>query len=180
MSTATSTPTAKALARFQVGYDDVELQDISSPEEVLAAARALRPLQRTSSGSSGSLFRLESILGKINDFAAIFALGKGADPRVTGAVWGSLKILLKVSIVYRSLGSQTSDGPKLASTDNDSLGNVLKMLDELSLALPRFRSYEESLPMTPVLEKTLIDAYAEITLFCARAVRFLKSNPHRE
>ncbi|RMY81350.1 hypothetical protein D0861_08341 [Hortaea werneckii] len=155
--------TSKALARFheELGEDSI-FQDISSPEEVLSAAKALEPLQRSASGSPGSLFRLESILGNINDFAAIFALGSGAEPRVTGAVWGSLKILLM-----------------LASTTNDTLGEVLNMLDEMSLTLPRFRSYEESLPMTPALERALTDVYAEITCFCARAVRFLRSAPHR-
>lgn len=69
---------------------------------------------------------------------------------------------------------------QLASTTNDTLGEVLNMLDEMSLALPRFRSYEESLPMTPALERALTDVYAEITCFCARAVRFLRSAPHRE
>ncbi|KAI6840937.1 hypothetical protein KC340_g1632 [Hortaea werneckii] len=156
--------TSKALARFheEMGAEDSIFQDISSPEEVLSAAKALEPLQRSSSGSTGSLFRLEFILGNINDFAAIFALGSGAQPRVTGAVWGSLKVLLM-----------------LASTTNDTLGEVLNMLDEMSLALPRFRSYEESLPMTPALERALTDVYAEITCFCARAVRFLRSAPHR-
>ncbi|KAI7459755.1 hypothetical protein KC357_g9118 [Hortaea werneckii] len=155
--------TSKALARFheELGEDSI-FQDISSPEEVLSAAKALEPLQRSASGTPGSLFRLESILGNINDFAAIFALGSGAEPRVTGAVWGSLKILLM-----------------LASTTNDTLGEVLNMLDEMSLTLPRFRSYEESLPMTPALERALTDVYAEITCFCARAVRFLRSAPHR-
>ncbi|RMZ00503.1 hypothetical protein D0864_03710 [Hortaea werneckii] len=156
--------TSKALARFheELGEDSI-FQDISSPEEVLSAAKALEPLQRSAFGTPGSLFRLESILGNINDFAAIFALGNGAEPRVTGAVWGSLKILLM-----------------LASTTNDTLGEVLNMLDEMGLTLPRFRSYEESLPMTPALERALTDVYAEITCFCARAVRFLRSAPHRE
>ncbi|KAI7293804.1 hypothetical protein KC343_g149 [Hortaea werneckii] len=155
--------TSKALARFheELGEDSI-FQDISSPEEVLSAAKALEPLQRSAFGTPGSLFRLESILGNINDFAAIFALGNGAEPRVTGAVWGSLKILLM-----------------LASTTNDTLGEVLNMLDEMGLTLPRFRSYEESLPMTPALERALTDVYAEITCFCARAVRFLRSAPHR-
>ena len=100
MPATQSTLTSKALARFheELGAEDSIFTDISSPEEVLSAAKALEPLQRSASGSPGSLFRLESILGNINDFAAIFALGSGAEPRVTGAVWGSLKILLMVII----------------------------------------------------------------------------------
>jgi len=100
MPATQSTLTSKALARFheELGAEDSIFTDISSPEEVLSAAKALEPLRRSASGSPGSLFRLESILGNINDFAAIFALGSGAEPRVTGAVWGSLKILLMVII----------------------------------------------------------------------------------
>lgn len=106
--------TSKALARFheEMGAEDSIFQDISSPEEVLSAAKALEPLQRSSSGSTGSLFRLESILGNINDFAAIFALGSGAQPRVTGAVWGTLKILLMViSFLDASATIMDADGP---------------------------------------------------------------------
>ena len=95
-----------------MGAEDSIFQDISSPEEVLSAAKALEPLQRSSSGSTGSLFRLEFILGNINDFAAIFALGSGAQPRVTGAVWGSLKVLLMViSFLDASATIMDADGP---------------------------------------------------------------------
>jgi hypothetical protein len=53
------------------------------------------------------------------------------------------------------------------------------MLDELSLSLPRFRSYEENLPMTKALESALLDVYTEVTYFCARTINFFRSNPHR-
>lgn len=54
------------------------------------------------------------------------------------------------------------------------------MLDELSLALPRFRSYAETLQLTNELESGLVDVYTEMTCFCARAVRFFRSSPHSE
>lgn len=54
------------------------------------------------------------------------------------------------------------------------------MLDDISLALPRFRTYEETLTMTPGLESALVDAYTEMLLFCARAIKFLRSSPHRK
>ncbi|PMD28644.1 hypothetical protein NA56DRAFT_19787 [Hyaloscypha hepaticicola] len=53
------------------------------------------------------------------------------------------------------------------------------MLDELSLSLPRFRSYEENLPMDDALESALIEVYTEMTCFCARTINFFRSNPHR-
>lgn len=53
------------------------------------------------------------------------------------------------------------------------------MLDELSLSLPRFRTYEETLPLTSGLEAALVDVYVELTCFCARVINFFRSNPHR-
>lgn len=53
------------------------------------------------------------------------------------------------------------------------------MLDEMSLSLPRFRSYEETLPMDDGLESALIEVYTEMTCFCARTINFFRMNPHR-
>lgn len=44
------------------------------------------------------------------------------------------------------------------------------MLDELSRSLPRFRSYEENLPMNKALERALLDVYTEMICFCARTI----------
>ena len=52
------------------------------------------------------------------------------------------------------------------------------MLDELSLALPRFKTYAETLDMTPDLETGLVDVYTEMTCFCARTIRFFRTAPH--
>ena len=54
------------------------------------------------------------------------------------------------------------------------------MLDELSLSLPRFRSYEDTLPMNKNLEAALIEVYAEMTCLCARTINFFRQNPHRK
>jgi len=45
---------------------------------------------------STSLKRLEPILSHINDFAAVIAVYSGANPKATGLVWGSLKVILQV------------------------------------------------------------------------------------
>ena len=57
--------------------------------------------------------------------------------------------------------------------------DVLNMLEELSLSLPRFRAYEKTLPMDEALETSLLDVYTEMTCFCARTINFFRSNPHR-
>lgn len=71
--------------------------DVSSPEELLAEARSLEASYRGRMGATGSLFRLETTLSNINDFAAFVALGHGMQPQVTGVIWGSLKLIFMVS-----------------------------------------------------------------------------------
>ena len=58
------------------------------------------------------------------------------------------------------------------------MDDVLHMLDEISLALPRFRTYEDTLPITSGLESALVDAYTEMLCFCARIIKFFRSAPH--
>lgn len=69
---------------------------------------------------------------------------------------------------------------KLISHSADTMDNVLNMLDEISLALPRFRTYEDTLPITPGLGSALVDAYTEMLCFCARTINFFRSAPHRQ
>ncbi|GAW18075.1 hypothetical protein ANO14919_075460 [Xylariales sp. No.14919] len=52
------------------------------------------------------------------------------------------------------------------------------MIEELSLLLPRFQIYEKTLPLSPLLQQALVDAYSEIICFYARIIRFLRNNPH--
>lgn len=59
------------------------------------------------------------------------------------------------------------------------LDDILAMLDELSWSLPRFRAYEETLPMNKALESALLDVYTEMICFCARTIGFLRSTTHR-
>jgi hypothetical protein len=69
---------------------------------------------------------------------------------------------------------------QLASPSSETLNDIVNMLDELSLSLPWFRSYEENLPMDDALESALIEVYTEMTCFCARTINFFRSNPHRK
>ncbi len=54
------------------------------------------------------------------------------------------------------------------------------MLDELSLSLPRFHSYEKTLPMSKTLESALVDVYTEVLCFCARTINFFRKKQHRK
>jgi hypothetical protein len=52
------------------------------------------------------------------------------------------------------------------------------MLEELSLTLPRFKTYENTLPMNRALEAALLDVYTEVICFYARAIHFFRAHPH--
>lgn len=54
------------------------------------------------------------------------------------------------------------------------------MLEELSLTLPRLKSYEKSIPLNPELEASLLAVYQEIICFYARAIHFFRSHKHCE
>lgn len=58
--------------------------------------------------------------------------------------------------------------------------DILNMLEELSMSLPRFRSCENTLPMNEALQSSLLAAYTEMTCFWARTINFFRSSPHCE
>jgi hypothetical protein len=97
----------------------------------------------------------------VDDFSAVIAVCFGADTKLTAFVWGSIRLMLT-----------------LASSAGDTLKDVLDMLEELSLTLPRLRTYETSLEMDRVLEAALVDVYTEVICFYARCIHFFRSHPH--
>jgi hypothetical protein len=52
------------------------------------------------------------------------------------------------------------------------------MLEELRRTLPRYKRFEDELPMTKTLEDALCDMYTEIIIFCARMITFFRNNPN--
>lgn len=96
----------------------------------------------------------------VDDFSAIIALCFGADATLTAMVWGSIRLILTP-----------------ASSAGDTLQDVLDMLEELSLTLPRFRVYEDTLPMNRQLESALADVYTEVICFYARTIHFFRVLP---
>lgn len=52
------------------------------------------------------------------------------------------------------------------------------MLKDLETTLPKYKNYEEQLPMTPALEDALCNVYTDIILFCAQAITFFRNNPN--
>lgn len=108
-----------------------------------------------------SLGRLGPKLKFVDDFSAIIALYCGTNATLTALVWGSIRLMLR-----------------LASSAQDSLRDILDMLEELSFTLPRFQAYEKTLSLDGALEMALIDVYTEVICFYARSIHFFRSHPH--
>ena len=154
----------RALERYREelnGSDDYEaISGSGSLDELINYAKTIdmRVPERT---ALNSLSRLRPILKFVDDFSAVIAICFGADAKLTAFVWGSIRVIIT-----------------LASSAGDSLQNVLDMLEELSLTLPRFRHYEETLPIDSSFEQALLDVYTEVICFYARSIHFFRSHPH--
>lgn len=125
-------------------------------DELLEQARSLEP---PASQNSSTLSRLEPILGHLNDFSAVTALCLGADAKSAAIVWGSIRLILTVSC-SRSILRESLTWDKLAiPTGSETLKDMLNMLEELGMSLPRFKAYEKTLPMDEAFESSLLAAY---------------------
>ncbi|RFU25604.1 hypothetical protein B7463_g10737, partial [Scytalidium lignicola] len=155
----------RALERYreelEENEDYQEIIEVKSLDDLLDYTRTLESLLPQERPVLSSLSHLGPTLKFVDDFSAIIALYFGADTKLTGLVWGSIRMMLT-----------------LASSAGDTLQDVLDMLEELSLTLPRFKSYEETLPMDRALEAALLDVYTEVICFYARAIHFFHSHPH--
>jgi NB-ARC domain len=144
------------------GADDREiLGGPASLDDLVNYAKTIEPLVPSERTALTSLNRLKPILKFVDDFSAVIAVCFGADAKLTAFVWGSIRLIIT-----------------LASSAGETLQNALDMLEELSLALPRFRQYEETLPIDKNFENALLDVYTEIICFYARSIYFFRSHPH--
>ena len=101
---------SKALDRFrsELNEDDESLFNVASVEDLLKQTKAMEPSATRGSKLPSSLARLEPILSRINDFAAVIAVCSGADMKTAGLVWGSLRMILMVS--GNNLGEEKTRG----------------------------------------------------------------------
>ncbi|RYC57267.1 hypothetical protein CHU98_g8943 [Xylaria longipes] len=156
---------SKALERYRDelgGSEDYQaVHEVHSLEDLLTHVNTLQNAQPRNRQRLASLNRLAPKFKFLDDFSAIIALTFGADPTLTAVVWGSVRLILT-----------------LASSAGDTLNDILDMLEELSLTLPRFRVYEDTLPMNRQLETALVDVYTEVICFYARAIHFFRDHPH--
>ncbi|KAJ5058662.1 hypothetical protein J3E74DRAFT_467267 [Bipolaris maydis] len=155
----------RALERYREELyqnDDYQsVTEIATLEDLLDYTKTIEKSLPRDPKAFGSLQRLGPALKFVDDFSAVIAVCFGADTKLTAFVWGSIRLVLN-----------------LASSAGDTLKDVLDMLEELSLTLPRFRTYETSLEMDRVLEAALVDVYTEVICFYARCIHFFRSHPH--
>lgn len=155
----------KALARYREELEENDdYQDdivIESLDDLLNYAKTIESLIPQERTALNSMNHLGPKLKFVDDFSAVIALYFGADAKLTALVWGSIRLMLT-----------------LASSASDTLQDVLDMLEELSLRLPRFKIYENTLPVDKALESALLDVYTEVICFYARAIHFFRTHPH--
>ncbi|KAJ9669237.1 hypothetical protein H2201_000589 [Coniosporium apollinis] len=155
----------KALERYREELEEnddyQDIIEVRSLEDLLYHAKSIESLLPQERTALNSMSRLGPKLKFVDDFSAAIALYFGADATLTALVWGSIRLMLT-----------------LASSAGDTLQDVLDMLEELSLTLPRFKTYEKTLPMGKALETALLDVYTEVICFYARAIHFFRAHPH--
>lgn len=141
-------------------FDDI-FNEAASLQDVLNYTKTFEAYLPRERSILVSFNRLGPMLKFVDDFSAVIALCFGADTRLTAFVWGSIRLILSLAV---------------AASEN--LQSIVDMLEEVSLTLPEFRSYEEDLPMTKALESSLLELYTEIICFYARTIYFFKNNPN--
>ena len=121
----------------------------------------IKTLEQPNAREKAIINRLDPVLKTVSDFSAIVALCLGTDARLTALVWGSIRLILR-----------------LASSTSDALRDIVDVLEELSLTLPRFQHYERTLPINDDFGNALVEAYVEVICFYARTIHFYRSNPN--
>ncbi|KAI9668388.1 MAG: hypothetical protein M1831_001142 [Alyxoria varia] len=137
----------KAMNRFRDELDENDdfqaVVEEGSFENIMDYAKTVEPF---SSRDRSTVNRLGPIFRFVDDFSAIVALYFGADAKVTTLVWGSIRLILRLS-----------------SSMGDTMREVVDMLEDLSLTLPRFRHYEQTLPMDQSFElSATVESEAEL------------------
>jgi ATP-dependent Clp protease ATP-binding subunit ClpA len=155
----------KALEKYREELKGAEeyqaVQSIHTLDELLNSFSAIQNTAPSNYSAMLSMNRVAPRLKFVDDFSAVLALCFGADASLTAAVWGSIRLILSH-----------------ASSAAETLQDILDMLEELSLTLPRFQVYEQTLPLNRPLQQALLDVYCETICFYARTIHFLRNNPH--
>lgn len=115
---------------LQAAEDYQAIQNVHTLAELINALSSIQSAAPSNYDRVLSLNRIAPRLKFVDDFSAVLALYFGADAALTAAVWGSIRLILSH-----------------ASSAAETLQDILDMLEELSLTLPRFQVYEQTLPL---------------------------------
>ena len=153
----------RALERYRAELgekEEDEYQSILEAGTLEGLVGQIKTIQPPKAKARAIVNRLELAMKFINDFSAGVATCFGVDAKLTAIVWGSIRLILT-----------------LASSTSETLRDVVDMLEELSLTLPRFRYREKTLPIDDSFESDLVHVYTELICFCARTIHLYRSNP---
>ncbi len=77
---------------------DKDFWNIETPDDLLTQVETLAPQEAQSSRTwMKVLGQLQSVLLGLNDFAALIAWSMGMDGKVAAVLWGSIRLMIKVS-----------------------------------------------------------------------------------
>jgi hypothetical protein len=155
----------KAVERYREELEDNDEYDniirVGSLEDLLNDTEfmeSLLPHKRTP--LSTIRHRLGLKLKFMDDFSTIIALCVDTNAAFTALIWGSIRLILT-----------------LTSSSTDLLQDVLDMLEDLSLKLPRLKEYKTP-PKDRALGTALLDVYTEVICFYSRSIHFFRTHPH--
>ncbi len=78
-----------------------DLWNIESPGDLLAQIETLAPIEARTKTWTGVITQLEAVLLGLNDFAAIVSWSLGMNGKVAAVLWGSIRLIIKVSRFMR-------------------------------------------------------------------------------
>ena len=123
------------------GPEDLNaIEGIQSLQDLIGSLASIQSAAPRQQPGITSVSRLRPKLKFVDDFSAVLALCSGANATLTAAMWGSIHLILSY-----------------ASSAAEIFHDVLDMLEDLGLTLPRFHLYESTLPMSLPFQTALVD-----------------------
>lgn len=152
----------RAVQRFQEELEENEdYEEIIKAETLDDLLSCCKTLQSNLPSKRTALNSINRLGPRLDDFSAVIAQYSGADALITAIPWGSVCLMLN-----------------LASKAGETLHDVLDMLEQISVRLPRLKAPEENLPVDREFEAALLDLYTEVICFYARTVNVFRTHPH--
>jgi len=111
-------------------------------------------------GVPKTLSRLQPMILNLKAFEGVIGTFTQSNPEIANLVWGSMRVLLEISVRYLSTFTLLVDG--LAKSAN---------------LWPRFQQYRALFPKNDRIEKAIAKYYAHYITFCGESIKFFKHRP---